>query len=109
MGRATIGELEELILLSIAFLGEEAYGYAIKTNLSSEAQRNLNLSAVHAALSRLEKKGLVTSRFGESTKKRGGKRKKYFKLTTNGKIAIEESMNIRNRYWNKIAISSSNA
>ena len=109
MGRSKIGELEELILLAIAFLGEQAYGYAIKQNLLSEAKRDLNLSAIHAALSRLEQKGLITSHFGESTKKRGGKRKKYFSLSNTGRIAIEESRDIRNTYWNKITVTSYNA
>lgn len=106
MGRKTIGELEELILLSIAFLGDVAYGYAIKESLLSEAKRNVNLSAVHAALSRLDEKNLITSRFGESTKKRGGKRKKFFNLTNNGRITIEETRNIRNSYWSKISMAS---
>lgn len=106
MGRSNIGELEELILLAIAYLGTGAYGYAIKTSLESDAARAINLSAVHAALSRLETKGLVTSRFGESTKKRGGKRKKYFELTNLGRVAIEESRDVRNRYWEKISVTT---
>ncbi|MEN8249604.1 MAG: PadR family transcriptional regulator [Bacteroidota bacterium] len=106
MNRASIGELEELILLSIASLIPEAYGYSIKTLILKKANRDINLSAIHASLHRLEKKGLVRSRFGEVSKKRGGKRKKYFDLTAIGKTAIQESREVRNSFWSLISPST---
>ena len=101
--RANIGELEELLLLSIASLVPEAYGYSIKDTILEKANRDVNLSAVHAALHRLEKKGLLKSRFGEATAIRGGKRKKYFELTTAGVAAIKDSREIRNSFWSNIS------
>ena len=105
MRRASIGELEELLLLGIASLVPEAYGFAIKTLIQERAKREINLSAVHAALYRLENKGLIKSQFGEATSKRGGKKKKYFELTAAGVAAIQESREIRNDLWTSIAPS----
>ena len=103
MGRASIGELEELLLLAIASLIPQAYGFAIKSLVLERANRDVNLSAIHAALYRLENKGLIKSRFGEATSKRGGKKKKYFELTAAGVSAIRASREIRNDLWAGIA------
>ena len=105
MTRASIGELEEILLLVIASLVPEAYGFAIKSLIQDRANRDINLSAVHAALYRLEKKGLIKSQFGETTGKRGGKKKKYFELTAAGVVAIRESREIRNDLWSSIVPS----
>ena len=105
MSRASIGELEELLLLGIASLAPEAYGFAIKSLIYERANRDINLSAVHAALYRLENKGLIKSQFGEATSKRGGKKKKYFELTAAGIDAIRVSREIRNDLWSSIAPS----
>ena len=103
MSRTSIGELEELLLLGIASLVPEAYGFAIKSLILERAQREINLSAVHAVLYRLEEKGLIKSQFGEATGKRGGKKKKYFELTNAGVVAIRESREVRNDLWTSIA------
>jgi len=108
MNRANIGELEELLLLSIASLVPEAYGFSIKSLILERANRDINLSAVHATLYRLESKGLIKSKFGEASAKRGGKKKKYFKLTSAGLAAISESRAIRNELWNSIAPAALN-
>ena len=103
MARASIGELEELLLLGIASLVPEAYGFSIKSIIQESASRDINLSAVHASLNRLENKGLIKSQFGEATSKRGGKKKKYFELTAAGVASIRESREIRNNLWSSIA------
>jgi DNA-binding PadR family transcriptional regulator len=105
MSRSSIGELEELLLLAIASLIPEAYGFAIKKLVLQKAKREINLSAVHAALYRLEKKGFVKTRFGEATSKRGGKKKKYFDLTTAGVAAIRSTREIRNNLWDTVSPS----
>jgi PadR family transcriptional regulator len=102
MGRASIGELEELLLLAIASLVPQAYGFAIKSLIEDKARRDINLSAVHAALYRLESKGLIKSEFGEATSKRGGKKKKYFNLTIAGVATIRTSREVRNDLWASI-------
>ena len=105
MKGTNLGELEEILLLTIAAMGENTYGYAIKENIEERTGReNMNLSAVHACLYRLEKKGFLTSEFGGATKKRGGKRKKYFRLSGDGKDAILEARRIRTSLWDEISM-----
>lgn len=105
MGRTSIGELEELLLLAIASLMPEAYGFGIKVLILELANRDVNLSAVHAALYRLEEKGFIKSQFGATTSKRGGKRKKYFELTTAGVAVINSTRQVRNDLWSTISPS----
>ena len=88
MKGTNIGEFEELVMLTIASLGEEAYSVTICDELEENTGRKVKLGVVHAALNRLEEKGLVTSSLGEATKKRGGRRKRFFDITHAGKIAL---------------------
>jgi PadR family transcriptional regulator PadR len=97
-----IGELEELVLLTVGILYPEAYAVAVMDEIEKQAGRNLNISAVHAVLTRLEDKGLVTSKMGDPTQERGGRRKRIFLLTAAGKRALEEANELRNQLFNKI-------
>jgi len=105
MKGTNLGELEEVVLLIVAALSPKAYGFAVKENLDERTGRYANLSAIHACLYRLEKKGFLESEFGEATKKRGGKSKKYFSLTSEGMAAIVEAKKIRNNLWDEISLS----
>ena len=71
-----LGEFEEIVMLSIAALQQDAYGLAIKKELEEQTGRKISISAVHAACNRLETKGFLSSNFGEKSEMRGGKRKK---------------------------------
>ncbi len=102
MKRERIGELEELVLLVVVYLEEEAYGNAIQEALIREADRNIKLSAIHSTLYRLEEKGMLTACFGDATQKRGGKRKKIFSITPAGSKALRTVKEIRNQLWLKI-------
>jgi len=105
MKGTNLGELEEILLLTITAMGKNTYGYAIKENIEKRTGRkNMNLSAVHACLYRLEKKGFLQSEFGEATKKRGGKKKKLFTVTAEGKAAILEAKRIRTSLWDEISV-----
>ena len=97
-----LGEFEELVLLTIAALFDEAYGLAIKNELSAETKRSVSIGAVHAACNRLQDKGYLEARFGEATAKRGGKRKKLYTVTVQGQAALAEAKAMRERLWNKI-------
>ncbi len=97
-----LGEFEELVLLTVASLYKEAYGVGIKKSLHEQVGRKVTLSTVHAALHRLEKKGFLRSQFGEATKVRGGKRKKYFTLTAAGTEALQTARIVRNKLWDSI-------
>lgn len=97
-----IGELEELVLLTVGILYKEAYGVAVMDEIEKQTGRSLNISAVHSVLQRLEDKGLVISEMGDPTGERGGRRKRIFSLTAAGKRALEESIEMRNQLFKQI-------
>lgn len=97
-----LGELEELVLLTVGVLYENAYGVAIKAEIEKQAGRRLNISAVHAVLKRLEEKALIRSTMGGATTERGGRRKRLFSLTATGKKALEHANEIRNQLYQQI-------
>lgn len=97
-----IGELEELVLLMVGILYPEAYGVSVMDELEKQAGRSLNISAVHAVLTRLEDKGLLESKMSEPTDARGGRRKRIFLLTAAGKRSLEETNELRNQLFNRI-------
>ncbi len=97
-----IGELEELVLLTVGILYPEAYGVGVMDEIEKRAGRQLNISAVHSVLTRLEEKGFLTSRMSEPTQERGGRRKRIFLLTASGKRALEEVNELRTSLFNRI-------
>jgi len=97
-----LGELEELVLLTVGILYPDAYGVGVMDEIDRQAGRKLNISAVHAVLTRLEDKGYVRSRMGEPTSSRGGRRKRIFLLTAAGKRALEEANEMRSQLFNQI-------
>ena len=94
-----IGEFEELVLLTIAALGDEAYGVGIKEDIDKRTDRFISIGALHSTITRLEEKGLIKSRLGEPTQERGGRRKRYFHLTNPGKSALREMKALRDELW----------
>ena len=96
-----IGELEELILLTVGILYREAYGVAIR-ELRNQTGREINISAIHAVLKRLEDKGFLKSHMGGATSERGGRRKRMFTLTDAGKRVLTDSVEQRNRMFQTI-------
>ncbi|WP_420386403.1 PadR family transcriptional regulator [Roseivirga sp.] len=97
-----LGEFEELVLLTVGAMYPEAYGVAIMDEIKKEAGRSVNISAIHTALRRLEEKGFVKSNMGGATNARGGRRKRYFELTSFGKKALDEVQSMRMRLYNRI-------
>lgn len=102
MKGAYLGELEELILLTVGVLYENAYGVAIKDEIEKQVGRKLNISAVHAVLKRLEDKSLINSWMGGATTERGGRRKRLFTLTSLGKKTLEQANEVRSQLYNQI-------
>src|SRR4028119_1639079 len=94
-----LGEFEELVLLTIAFLYNQAYSVAVVEELSNRLERPVLLGVVHRTMQRLEEKGLVKSRFGEATAERGGRRKRLFCVTASGERSLLEVQRIRNELW----------
>ena len=102
MKGAYLGELEELVLLTVGILYPEAYGVGVMDELSTQTGRSVNISAVHAVLTRLEEKGFLKSKMSEPTEERGGRRKRIFLLTAAGKRALEEANEMRTQLFNQI-------
>lgn len=83
-----LGELEQTVLIAILRLGAEAHGATIHREIETHTTRRLSAAAVYKTLARLEEKGFVTSRVGEPTPKRGGRRKRHYALTIAGRQAL---------------------
>jgi DNA-binding PadR family transcriptional regulator len=97
-----LGELEELVLIAAATLGDGAYGVSVKQYLYDKAGREVNISAVHEVLKRLERKGFFKSSMGGATNERGGRRKRYFQVTSAGRKALEEAANLKIQLFRKV-------
>ena len=87
-----LGELEQLVILAVMRAGDDAYGVTVLAEIARATGRTPTLATIHTTLSRLETKGLLTSRVGEPTPLRGGRRKRYFAATPAGKRAVRESI-----------------
>jgi DNA-binding PadR family transcriptional regulator len=87
-----LGEFEQLVLLSLTRLGQDAYGVPIADDIGARTGREVSLGAVYKTLERMEDKGLVTSRIGEPTPERGGRRKKHYRIAAAGQRALRQSM-----------------
>src|SRR4051812_799799 len=101
MKGTNLGEFEEIVLLTIAALLSEAYSVAICDELSKHTGREVKLGVVHSVLNRLEEKSFVKSKLGEATSTRGGKRKRFYSLTTAGRAALLKSKEIRDELWSR--------
>ena len=97
-----LGELEELVLLMVGVLHPRAYGVSVMDELERQAGRSLNISAIHAVMTRLEEKGLVKSLMSDPTDVRGGRRKRIFILTASGRRTLDETMSLRSALYSKI-------
>jgi len=99
MAKEFLGEFEELILTMVAALQEDAYGAAITEEIETRLNREVNLSAVHVTLYRLEDKGLIKSSLGGGTNERGGRRKRIFTITSAGLAMLRAMKEARIDLW----------
>ena len=102
MAKEYLGEFEELILTMVGILQEEAYGNAIVQEIKDRIGRDVNLSAVHVTLYRLEDKGLVKSKMGGATNTRGGRRKRIFQITNAGLAMLRAMKEVKIDLWKLI-------
>lgn len=102
MGKEYLGEFEELILTMVAALQENAYGAAISDEIENKFKREVNLSAVHVTLYRLEDKGYIKSKMGGGTKERGGRRKRIFSITSAGLAMLRTMKENRLELWKMV-------
>ncbi len=99
MAKEYLGEFEELILTLVAALREDAYGAAIAEEIETRMKRDVNLSAVHVTLYRLEDKGLLKSSLGGGTNERGGRRKRIYTITNAGLAMLKVMKEARVDLW----------
>ena len=102
MSEHSLGEFEELVLLLVAANNKEAYGVLILENLEEKLGKKVNVSAVHVALKRMENKGFVESSYGGITNERGGRRKKYYNITSLGKKVLDQQYEVRTSIYQQI-------
>jgi PadR family transcriptional regulator PadR len=97
--REYLGNFELMVLLAVMRLGEDAYGVPISQEIEEQSGHEVAVASVYAALQRLEEKNLVSSRLGEATPERGGKAKKYFRLTTKGLRQVRSTRRTLTQLW----------
>lgn len=102
MNKFQLGEFEEIVLLTVGILHGNAYGVTIKDEIENRLAREVSVGALQTTLRRLEKKGYLTSKHGDSMKSRGGRPKLYFTITAYGKKAVGYTRQTRNELWKSL-------
>jgi PadR family transcriptional regulator, regulatory protein PadR len=102
MKKYQLGEFEEVVMLTVGILYNDAYGVSIKKEIEKRLSRKVSVGALQSALKRLEEKGYLKSREGETTQERAGRPKRYFSITAYGKKAMEYTRSTRNTLWDAI-------
>ena len=97
-----LGEFQEIVLLSILILREDAFGVRIQEEIQTQMSRDVSRGALHTALTRLLDKGFLTAEMGEALPERGGRRKKIYTVTNMGKSALQEARALREQMWNQV-------
>jgi DNA-binding PadR family transcriptional regulator len=103
LGKGTAGEFEQMVLLAILHLEEDAYGVPIVEEIRARTGRDLLQPAVYVALRRLEQKGLVRSSLGEPTAERGGRARKYYRVTPGGLDVVRDARRAWLAMWEGLA------
>jgi PadR family transcriptional regulator PadR len=94
-----LGQFEQLVLLAILHQDEDAYGVTIRREIETRTRRTVTVGALYTALDRLESKGLVTSTMSLPTQERGGRSKRFFKVTSAGQKALVRCRDTMTRMW----------
>jgi PadR family transcriptional regulator PadR len=90
----TLGSLEHIVLLAVLRQGEDAYGITVRRDIEQATGRDLSIGSVYATLTRLESKGFIKSSTGEPTAERGGRAKRYFRVTADGKRTLQSTQEL---------------
>jgi len=100
--RHHLSDFEEMVLLTVGILYDDAYGLAITDELEIQTGRTYTISSVHKALMRMEEKGMLHSQMGGATEARGGRKKRLFNITNSGKEALLEAKRTREKLWQAV-------
>jgi PadR family transcriptional regulator, regulatory protein PadR len=107
--RDYLGEFEHIVLLAVLRLDDQAYGVTVRREIETRTKREVSIGAIYATLDRLEGKGYVRSRAGEPTPERGGRSKRYFRVTTQGVSAINRTHGALRRLTEGLDLLGSNS
>jgi len=102
MPRQHLTDFELMILLAILRIGDDSYGVPIAREIEQTAKRTVLLGAIYTCLDRLEQNGLVTSTYGDPTPERGGRAKRFFKITAKGLKAVKDTQRAFTALWSGI-------
>lgn len=94
-----LGGFQQLVLLAVLRLGDDAYGAEIQRDIEETAGRSVSISTIYVTLERLQKRGLVSSWMGEPTRVRGGRSKRFYELTEDGREALHTARRQLERMW----------
>lgn len=89
--RGFLGEFEHIVLLAVLRLNDQAYGVTVRREIEARTKREVSIGAIYATLDRLEAKGYVQSRAGDPTPERGGRSKRFFRVTAQGASAVNRT------------------
>jgi PadR family transcriptional regulator, regulatory protein PadR len=95
VARGFLGELEQAIMLAVLRLGDNAYGVPIREELTARIGRKRSFGTIYTTLERLADKGFVTARVGDPTPERGGRAKRFYRLTAKGHLTLSRAINAR--------------
>jgi PadR family transcriptional regulator, regulatory protein PadR len=93
-GRDYLGEFEHIVVLALLRLEDRAYGVTVRQEIEFRTQREVSIGAVYATLDRLETKGYVKSHHGDPTPERGGRSKRFFRVTAKGVAAVNRTQRV---------------
>lgn len=99
-----MGEFEQLVLLALLRLDNDAYGMEVREEIGRRTGREVSYGAVYTTLDRLERKGFVTHRMGEATPERGGRARKYFAVASAGRRALRDTRRALTEMWEGVRL-----
>jgi PadR family transcriptional regulator PadR len=100
--RKFLGEFEQIVLLAVVRMNGKGYGLAIRREIEDNSGRGVSIGAIYATLERLEAKGLVVSRAGRATAKRGGRSRRHFSISPDGRKALLRSRDMLDSMWDGV-------
>ena len=101
MKETRLGDFEEVILLLVGILGEDAYAFKIAEKFESQTGRIASIGSVHSTMDRLSNKGFLTSEMGQPSSNRGGRRKRIYEITASGQKVLKKSKEFKVSLWNQ--------
>src|SRR5437899_9775278 len=105
--RDYLGEFEHIVLLAVLRLGDQAYGVTVRREIEARTRREVSIGAIYATLDRLETKGCVQSRVGDPTAERGGRSKRFFRVTAQGLSAVKHTHRVIRSLTEGLALPAS--